>query len=1333
MRLANTVVVALQASMVLAIVIPNKDIKKDLEKHEGKISEDAKPDKNFYVHEKITKVTTHRLYGPKDHKHYYEVKENHDKDGHQHKSKEHDVDDEKEHPHYAKKKDHNGHSHEAKEKEHKYKHSHKTKEEDDDDDDDNEGKEYKPVSNKPDTKKGTKSDIHDIVLEPPKSYKTLKHEHQHKHRYKYDHEHEYEHHDVGEHEGQEKKGKFNSKDGKKYKFIHRKGKNSKREVDINIHAPSYEVYPVSDKHHGYGNAKLVKIVRVSTEGSHEIKHPEHKHDGEKKHIKITTNPKRLHQHVEFKHHGGHDEHHKDQYHKGHYENEKKLLRLLEGVYSHHEAGKDHHVVPKPQNEHIKSKHYDNYDKDGHGNEKKHPRLSEDHQKADRDHRHSDHESQDKRKEFKHAGSHHDAHHEDVPEMSKALLDMVRELYSEPGKHKTSYKPAHQYKPQQSHDHLDRDHTSHHDKHHHDEHHDDKKKYSKPAKDYHHQDEPKYGYKESEHAEYKQDNENKHTKLIKNIKSEYKPSYKNKVAEHPDYPHRPRKHTEEPKDHRHLHHESKKVHSSYERPSYQDKEHVEYKHDDEKKHTKLSKDRSSQHKPTYQTKEHDRYHDDEEKHHDYLKKKELHHDEEAEHHSDHKKSKDHLSDDKPSYRYKHDDDKKYGKSEKEHNAYRKPIESRRNNGLMDFGKWPNKDKHSSYKPIDFPGWPSYPLRELPHYRPNRFDKGGHKGSDEHNKHKYDDTLNFKNKPGVPHTKRSDKFDPNAPLPRLKTLHILNIEALKPEDRKRIAFGLPLDEATRKEFGEFKECSPELIAKLNTMYAEIIDDPKYRHFIKYINTERKMIGGTGKDRKRSTLEISPQALKKIESMEPNLRRLAAQKLDFPPKLVEEFTNCGKLSPGMIEKLNKEYERVHDKPKYAKIISKLKSESKRSPPKISSATLAKIETMEPSFRRLAAEELDFPSKLAEEFANCGKLSHGMIEKLNIEYARIYNNPKYVKIIEQFSSKSKRSKSLEKDREKNKDQEKNEQDEPKKLTEEQLKKIGRLPRVFRSKAAQRLNFPKDLRKEFARKKTYTGQLLDRLNKEWARVQKDPQYKKIVEKIMKMDQRKRSVHQLSEQQVEKLVQLSKYDRQAIARKLDLDKSLTHEFVNTYKSTPILLEKLNEAYAKIVSTPEQEKLLKLLDGKLSKRGDWIHFDRMKYFKTRLDSIPPHVRLRIAQQLDLQAEDKKELLKVREPSPTLLDKIKLQLIRNVTVLEHREQLFGLIRWADSLKPKPLLAKVWDPDYGRRVKRTDEKLKEKLKKTKENGWCKEFVGELENTWDDPAEKTESKVDKKEGQKE
>ncbi|KAF9784280.1 hypothetical protein IL306_007380 [Fusarium sp. DS 682] len=1374
MRLTNTVVVALQASMGLAIVIPNKDIKKEVKEHEGKISDDVKPYKDFHGYEKITKVTTHRFYGPKDNKHKHGVKEKDDKDGHHHKSKEHDDDDdEKNNPHDAKQKcDHYSHSHEAKEKDHKYKHSHKAKEEhednkddhhkekekeeeeeeeeEDDDDDDYEeyeAKKNKMVLKKPDAKKGTKSDIHEIVLEPPKPYHVLKHEHQHKHRHKHDHEHEDEHHDEHEHEDKEKKEKSNSKYGKMYKFVHRNGEAVKRDVDINIQAPSYKVFPVSDKHHDHGKAKFIKIVHVSSHESHEIKHPEHKHDDEKKHMKPTKDPKPLHQHEE-KHHDGHDEHHKDQHQKAHDDNEKKLLQLLKNIYSHHEADKDHHPVHKPHHEHVESKHNDSHDEHHHRSEKKYPELSKDHRKADSYHRHPHHESQHQHDESKHSDNHRDAHQDNIPEMTKEILEMVGKLYPDLAKHKDSlHKPTHQSKPHQSSDHSDKDVTSHHDSHHHDEHHHDKKKHSKSAEDdHHHQYEPKYGYKKPEHAEYKHDDENKHIKLTKDFKSGYKPSYKYKVAEHNDYPHRPHKHTEEPKDDHHSHHESEKKHHSHKEPSYMYKEHAKDKYGDEKKHIKLSDDRSSRYEPSYEHKkldsdhdgkEEDQHHkhkepislywpyrkpvfsykeqakykhDDEKKHVEQSKDRysqhrptyhhkdhDHHHDDkEQEHHEDHRKSKDHFSQDKPNYRYKHNDDRKYGKFEKEHKYHREPT----------FRK---ESKHH-----DDPEEPQFSY----YTHPNQLERGTYKG-------KYDDMLKSGNwnEVGVLHTKRSDKFDPNAPLPRLKTLHILNIEALKPEDRKRIALGLPLDEATRKEFGEFKECSPELITKLNAMYAEIVDDPKYRAFIKYINTERKMIGGTGKDRKRSAPEISPQSLAKIEGMEPNLRRLAAQKLDFPPKLVEEFANCGKLAPGMIEKLNKEYERVHDKPKYAKIIDKLKSETKRSLPKISSPALAKIEAMEPNLRRLAAEELDFPPKLVEEFANCGKLSHGMIQKLNMEYARIYNNPKYAKILQKFNSKAKRSKNQDKDQG---------QEEPKKLTELQLKKIGKLPRLYRLMAAKRLDFPKDLRKEFAKKKIYNGELLERLNKEWARVQKDPKYKKIVDKITKMGKGKRSVPQLTEQQLERLLQLNKYDRQALAKHLDLDESLAHEFINAYKMTPLLKEKLNKMFAVVYKTTKHYVLLNFLDDKLSKRHE--HVDWFNTPKLRLDTIPPHVREELALQLDLEPEDKKEFINWESNthfSPTLLRKIKFQLKTNTEVIRHRHYLLGFIRWADSLVPKPF--KPLDPDSKKLVKKSDEKLKEKLKKTKENGWCNEFVGELENTWKSTEEKTESKSDKEEEKKE
>jgi hypothetical protein len=1325
MRLTNTVLIALQASMGLGLVVPKDNIKKEVAEHKHKTSDDAIPyKKNFQGYEKITKITAHRYYGPKDHKHHHEekehddendddkeehghhsheVKEKHDKDDHHHESKKHDDDD---HDHKAKGK---GHKDKEEDDEEDKKHDH-----DEDDDDEDEAKKHKLIYHTEEykkAKKGTKEKVpvfKDVVLETPQRHKP-------------------KHEDEQKHDKEEKKDKPNSKDGKMYKYIHRNGMDHKRDVDINIHAPTYELHHDSDKKQGHGNAKFVKILRVSSQGSHETKYPKYQHDVEKKHRKPTKayHPlhKSLHQHDKSKHN---DEHDKEKQHYIDDETARKLIKLMGAGYlgEPHKVDKNHYSLPKPHREHIKSKHYDSHDRGNFGSEKKYPQSG--------------------------------------PETTKPLLDIVDDFFNEDNGHRGSpEKQVYRYKSYPSHDHSDKDHTSHHD---------ERKSHLNPSKDHQRQYEPKDGYK-SKHVADEHLNEKDRTALLNAIRYVYDSSYNPNAPKYVERPHK----TKPSRDDQDSHHESEKEHHSHDRPSYRYEEHAEYKHDDNKKHIKLSEGRSSHYEPGYKRKEPDSHHDEKESSHDHE-----HEDSEKDQYSHYKP----ISQYKKNFDYKHDDEKKHIKLSKDRVSQHRPTyHSKKLEPHHDDKEAEHHEAHNESKDHHSHDKPSYWYKEHSEHKHDDDSERGpfdqrvkldrkpidyYRKSEHHKAHEQDDTKSYRDHQShrEPHTKRSNKPNPNTPLPRLNATQICNLEYLQKYDRERIVHGLPLDEDGKSQFCDMEEISPELIVKLNAMYAKIVDDPKYAPFIKYLATDRGLEEDTENNRKRSAPEISPEALAKIEAMNPILRGVAADKLDFNPKLKKEFVNARKLYPGLIKKLNKEYARVIKNPKYKKIVEKLKSPEKRSsPPTISNETLKKIEAMDPILRRVMAEKLDLPSKLTDEFVDCGKLDHVMVQKLNWEYSRIYNNPKYKKILKEFNTNSKRSEGNDelkdwiKDELKDLDKVETTTDEttkdenketPKKLTENQLRALGSVPPVYREIVAIALDFPKGLKKQVMKNAVYKGELLDTMNKEWDRVQTDPKYKNFVKKMERVDKkvqelrdkkkeeskdknkiRERSVHQLTEKQLESLLQLNKYDRQALMRKLKLDQSLAHEFVNASKLTPHFIEKFNDAIAKIAGTPEHQELLKLVGQKPPKdeKEDQAEEEALK-----LESVKQEVRMEIAKDLELDKSTEKEFLEAEELAGSLLEKLKkgfaFKRLKNITKskkddTKHLELVEELIRVA-TLKQEEAEYKESqrkDSEKNKKLTKTDEKLKEKLKKTKDNGWCNEFVGELEGTWNTSEKKTES----------
>ncbi|KAF5593365.1 uncharacterized protein FSUBG_9874 [Fusarium subglutinans] len=1459
MRLTDTILVALQASMGLALVLPNDDMKKAMAQHKHN---DADPEENkFHGYERITKITSHRYFGPKDHKHHHEEKKHDDDSDSDSDSDDDDDDDEKkEHVFHSQKvkekhnksKEHDDdddahkkhHSHDSKKKHHS--HDSKKKQHDKEDDDkDEESKltfptdEYKKAkkhakdkfpflkdhaSETPKSNDLVKSIIDtirkdnsakDVELETPKHYnkyenqlkeaekklpffenvvlETAKRYNKHKnedekeqtnskdgklykiiHRGGMDVKHYNKHKDgQKQFKGDEKKQR-NSKDDKTYKIVHRGKMDVKRDIDINIHAPTYAIYHDSDEKHDHGDTKLVKIFHVSSqESTHETKYPKYKHDDEQKHRGSTKEHQSL---PKSKNYDSHDKGHvgsKEKYSqssKGHNQTQgqpptpvvqvtKKILDLI-GPFVKEETGRpDSSKEPSHQYKSYPSQAYSYKGRPSpHGN--RYPSYKKPYSPKDTQHDEKLKNGQKKSDQAK-DGQIGEQKKKKKNNALRAIIEALADLLAK--------KPAAKHDPKKTHPSKD-NHDSHHES--------DKKHYSHER--------PPYRYKE--HAEYKHDDNKKHVKLSQDSSSHYEPGYKHeKLDSH---------HGEKKNAYYYEHEDSKKGQYSNNKPVSQYKKKIDYKHDDEKKHIKASKEHISQYEPTHHDEKSDHHHPGKDNA-EHPKRPEPHHDyQEAEHHEDSKKSKDYHSSNKPKYgykehsKYKHDDDNERGPFDQRVKLDHKPIDH--------YTKFRHHEDHED---------------ETKAYK----DRQSHHGT---------------------HTKRSSNL-----VPKLNTTQILNLEALSPQDRKRIAMGLPLDPQTRKEFGEFKECTPKLITKLNIMYARIVDDPKYAPFIKYLNTKREF-----RNRKRSNSVLTPEVIAKIEAMPPLMRSLAADQLDFSPELKKEFVNAGKFSPGLIKKLEKEYERIEKDPKYKKILEKLKSHAKRatsksaltpeilakiesmpplirmiaadkldfspelkkefvqakkfSPelikklekeyeriekdpkykkileklksrgkraapnppiPKIPNETLKKIEALDPVLRRLFAVRFGLPAKLTDEFVDCGKLDQDMIHKLNWEYARIHKDPKYKNILEEFNAKSKRSEGqgentedglpplTEDDKKEIARSEKEELEElearkPKRLTEWQLKVIARMPKAIRSSLAEGLHMPQDLHKWFSKNKKLSGKNVERLNEEYIRVQLDHQDSSVVRQIQalefkadgKIDKkakkaaekklkeaaedeararaetprdykiRKRSVHQLTEKELERMLKLDKYERQALVRKLGLEQSLAHEFINASKPSTDLLEKLNEAVSKSVGTPQYQELLKLV-GKESPKP--------KEEQPKLESIKKEVRLEIAKTLEFDEFTRNEFLEAKKLEGRLLDKVVkawgLKRLKNAKQgkndIKHSEVISKLLEPA--LEKADLQSKGTD---GKKLTEAEQKMKKKLEKTKSDGWCDEFVAELQDAW-------------------
>ncbi|OBS19646.1 hypothetical protein FPOA_11371 [Fusarium poae] len=465
------------------------------------------------------------------------------------------------------------------------------------------------------------------------------------------------------------------------------------------------------------------------------------------------------------------------------------------------------------------------------------------------------------------------------------------------------------------------------------------------------------------------------------------------------------------------------------------------------------------------------------------------------------------------------------------------------------------------------------------------------------------------------KEVKKIDPNKPLPRLSTVHLLNIEKLSEWKREALVAAMPMmDDEFKMEFLTFQELTPEFIAKLNELYAILLETADGRRIIEFITRRPKYVPSS----KRSVRELSEKEIKRIEELSPVIRQIVAKKLDFDPKLTQELADAEELSDDLIKKLNKEYARVMSDPKYAKIVKSFLSKSKRAEPKLTKEMISKTEELSPATRMMAGKKLDFDPKLTLELANAGKFSDDLIEKLNKEWARIASDPKYLKIIERFVSKPKSKRA-----------------EPE-LSKEMISKVESMSPSMRMMAAKKLDMDPELTTEMANTDKFTPELIEKLNKEYARISKDPKYKSLLDKIGFKHKRADEAPELSEIQLKKLEELSPEIRVKAAKRLRMDEKLSAELINTKKFTPELIEKLKKHY---VLRYKQYKEKKVIVSK-SKRQHNPRFP-LKFTDQQLDKITnmsESERRFIAEKLNFKKDFADEFIKSEKFTPHLVKKL-----------------------------------------------------------------------------------------------
>lgn len=596
------------------------------------------------------------------------------------------------------------------------------------------------------------------------------------------------------------------------------------------------------------------------------------------------------------------------------------------------------------------------------------------------------------------------------------------------------------------------------------------------------------------------------------------------------------------------------------------------------------------------------------------------------------------------------------------------------------------------------------------------------------------------------KNFKKIDPNKPVPRLDTEELLNIEALSDEKRQALVAAFPImGEEFNKEFLEFKELTPKLIAQLNELYAILLESEGGKAIVNIINRTPKYI----RKSKRSVPELSEKQIDRIKDLTPAIRQVLAKKLDFDPKLTLEFVNADELSDDLIARLNKEYTRVVRDPKYAKIIKKFMSMSnyKRAEAELTKEMLNKIEGLSPIMREIVAKKLDFSPELSDELANVDKLSDDLVARLNKEYARITRDPKYKSLLDKIGFKQKRA------------------EKAPELSKAELTKIEGMSPSLRLMVAKRLGIDAKLSIELANAVTFTPEMIKKLNKEFARVYNDPKYEDILAQLISKSKRT-FTRELTDQQLDKISNMSESERRMIAEKLNFKKELADEFIKSEQFTPHLVKKLNEVYNQIFGGHKYNELVDHFrnnfkrhvvpesKGEEEKQEEKQEKEEEKEDTKGLKNITKQIREQIIKDLDFKVNLDGEFLYAQRITESLIEKLG-DLVRDIILeLEWEEIVEDLLDEDEAPEEKEtsdtkkttktpetesLSIETTTEAQGNQTvsaqnsttisgRQPTSDLDEKLEQSKKNGWCKEFLGTLKDTWDDSVDEALSKTKEK-----
>ncbi|SPJ89141.1 uncharacterized protein FTOL_12914 [Fusarium torulosum] len=359
------------------------------------------------------------------------------------------------------------------------------------------------------------------------------------------------------------------------------------------------------------------------------------------------------------------------------------------------------------------------------------------------------------------------------------------------------------------------------------------------------------------------------------------------------------------------------------------------------------------------------------------------------------------------------------------------------------------------------------------------------------------------------KRKKKvFDPNAPLPRLNTHQLLNIEGIPQWKKKYVAKKLPLDEETKKDFREKKELDAEMITKLNELYAVMFYDNKYRHVKDFLNRPSKYTsGGTGlrKREPEQAPRLTQEDLNKLIGLPGPHRIMVANMLEIDKDVATEFYNAKEFRPQLIEKLNKEYARVwRDRKKYKNVLKKIGVKWKRYVAPSPKLRPDQLERLIKAPRYLMGYKLDFDKKLRTEFGQARKITPELIERLNKAYARCLKRPKKYNYILRKLDGECPPQPFDKRTHIDSHREGSEIDSG---LDEEIEELLEIKKDVREHIAKELNFDINLTEEFVLAKKLTTSVVDKFKKALKETGATPKTRQLLEKLVDKHEAKQAAY----------------------------------------------------------------------------------------------------------------------------------------------------------------------------------------------------------------------------------